>query len=137
MDNDLIRAKEDSIARCIARVQTKSHLTYEAFLEDYDAQDVVSLNLERAVQLAVDIAAHIISGTDRPVPDTMRGSFRALGSLGILPVSLVDRMQCAVGFRNTVVHTYQQVDWAIVYAIIHKHLSDFSDYVAAIEAHLT
>jgi uncharacterized protein YutE (UPF0331/DUF86 family) len=34
----------------------------------------------------------------------------------------------AVGFRNTAVHAYQEIDWEIVYRIITEHLSDFRDF---------
>lgn len=136
MDIDLIRAKEDSIARCVARVRSKAGLTHEQLLDDYDAQDVIVLNLERAVQQAVDIATHILAETDAPVPESMRDSFAGLRRIGALTAETADRMMKAVGFRNTAVHAYQAVDWTIVSSIVADRLSDFSDYVAEIDVYL-
>lgn len=118
MDIDVIRAKQDGIARCITRIQSKAHLSYEELLEDYDAQDVITLNLERAVQQACDIAAMILADTAVTPSDTMRGAFRALNRLTLLSDTTTERMTKAVGFRNIAVHTYHEIDWEVVYSII-------------------
>lgn len=136
MDTDVIRTKQDSIARCIGRIQSKADLSFEALLEDYDAQDVITLNLERAVQQACDIAAMILAETTEPPADTMRGAFESLQRIQALSGDTAGRMIKAVGFRNTVVHTYQQIDWAIVYSITHEHLSDFKTFVREIDCYI-
>lgn len=133
MDIDVIRAKQDSIARCIGRIQSKAALSYEALLEDYDAQDVITLNLERAVQQACDIAAMILAETTEPPADTMRGAFDSLQRIHALSGDTAGRMMKAVGFRNTAVHAYQPIDWAIVHSITHEHLQDFSTFLREID----
>ena len=45
-------------------------------------------------------------------------------------------MKKAVGFRNTAVHAYQQIDWHIVHSIITERLTDFSDFVREVDAYL-
>ncbi|MDA0578190.1 MAG: hypothetical protein O3B24_08830 [Verrucomicrobia bacterium] len=60
MDLDLIRGKQDSMVRCVARIRSKASVSATVLPGDYDAQDVIVLNLERAVQQAVDIAAHLL-----------------------------------------------------------------------------
>lgn len=136
MDIDIIRSKQDSIARCIARIETKSELSYEALLEDYDAQDVITLNLERAVQQACDIAAMILAETSESVPDTMRAAFATLQRIQVLSQTTAEHMMKAVGFRNIAVHVYQEIDWAIVYSIVHERLKDFRDYIREIDQYL-
>lgn len=136
MDTDIIRSKQDSIARCMGRIETKVDLSYEALLEDYDAQDVIALNLERAVQQACDIAAMILAETTEPPADTMRGAFQSLQRVQVLSGDTAGRMMKAVGFRNTVVHAYQEIDWAIVYSIIHHHLTDFKTFVREVDVYL-
>ena len=136
MDRDLVRAKQDSIVRCIERIRTKSDMSYAALLEDYDAQDVVVLNLELAVQQAVDIALHLLADGQTPVPGSMREAFAELEQAGVLSPEVAERMQRAVGFRNTAVHAYQKIEWAIVHAIITKHLTDFIGFLRDIDRHL-
>jgi uncharacterized protein YutE (UPF0331/DUF86 family) len=37
-------------------------------------------------------------------------------------------MSKSVGFRNTAVHAYQEIDWDMVYCTITKHLDDFRGF---------
>jgi len=53
MDPDLISEKLESLRRCLQRVQKKCPATPEELMEDPDLQDIISLNLTRAVQLCV------------------------------------------------------------------------------------
>lgn len=41
------------------RIESKQSFDAEQLADDFDLQDIVSLNLTRAVQMAVDIGAHI------------------------------------------------------------------------------
>ena len=133
MDSAVLAAKLDSLRRCVARVREKTPSSPAALRTDADAQDIVCLNLERAVQVCVDIAAHIVSDTESIVPETMAASFAALDSQGLIPTDLASRMRRAVGFRNISVHAYQTLDWDIVYAIATERLEDFVAFGRAVE----
>ncbi len=90
------------------------------------------LNLSRAVQLCVDISVHILSGLEQTIPDTMGQAFSELSSAGIIINELAEKMRNAVGFRDIAVHNYDDIDWAIVYAIAHEKFSDFKMFVQQI-----
>ena len=90
MDPDLISEKLESLRRCLQRVQKKCPATPEELMEDPDLQDIISLNLTRAVQLSVDIAVHILADLDVKPPDTMGGTFDALMSAQIIKADLAD-----------------------------------------------
>jgi uncharacterized protein YutE (UPF0331/DUF86 family) len=125
MNPDVINRKLESLRRCVARIRSKMPLTQDDLQTDYDLQDIVSVNLERAVQTCVDIAAHVISETDASPPDTMTESFSRLAALELLPPQLAERMRKAVGLRNILVHHYTNIDWTIIYEVITHHLNDF------------
>ena len=55
MDSDVVTAKLESLRRCIERVRTRTPASVEELSTDHDAQDIICLNLERAVQACVDI----------------------------------------------------------------------------------
>lgn len=134
MDRDVVTAKLESLRRCVERVRTRTPASVEALSVSYDAQDIICLNLERAVQACVDIAAHIVSDSECAVPDTMAGTFDALERQGIVSRELAERMRRAVGFRNISVHAYQTLDWEIVHSIATKRLGDFVEFGRSIEA---
>lgn len=132
MDRRVVLDKLESLRRCVRRIESKRPDTLEALRADEDLQDILSLNLTRAVQVSVDLAAHLVAGLDVPAPDTMAGVFTALGEAGVLSPALTARMRAAVGFRNVAVHAYQTIDWAVVYRICHEHLGDFRDFAEAV-----
>ncbi len=128
MDKDVLMNKLESLRRCVQRVQDKAPVSSDLLKRDYDLQDIIVLNLERAVQTCVDIGLHMISDLEIPVPDTMAETFKTLNKAGYLDDLATERMTKAVGFRNTAVHAYQEMDWEIVYRIITEHLDDFRDF---------
>ncbi len=125
MNPDVINRKLESLRRCVARIHSKMPLTQDDLQTDYDLQDIVSVNLERAVQMCVDIAAHVISETEAAPPDTMAESFSRLAALELLTPKLAERMRKAVGLRNILVHHYTDIDWTIIYEVVTHHLNDF------------
>ncbi|ALA57484.1 hypothetical protein NITMOv2_1053 [Nitrospira moscoviensis] len=52
-------------------------------------QDIIALNLQRAVQLSVDLAAHLIADTEVQPPTTMAENFVLLKDLSIITSALV------------------------------------------------
>ena len=132
MDWPLIEQKLESLRRSLRRVKEKCPQDADTLEKDYDAQDILSLNLTRAVQLCVDIGAHIIASTDFPAPDTMGQTFDVLNEIGIISAELAGRMKKTVGFRNLAVHNYAAINWAIVHNIAHSHLTDFEDFAKAV-----
>ncbi len=128
MASMILLTKLDSLQRCLARVASKTPPSVEVLKQDLDIQDIITLNLERSVQVCVDIAAHVVAEFNTPAPATMAESFDRLRDLGVISGETALRMKNAVGFRNVSIHEYQKIDWLIVYRIITEHLGDFKDF---------
>jgi uncharacterized protein YutE (UPF0331/DUF86 family) len=124
----ILLTKLDALQRCLERVKAKTPESADILQKDLDRQDIIALNLERAVQSCVDIAAHVIAQQNVPAPGTMAESFARLQELGAITEHTATRMKNAVGFRNISVHEYQKIDWTIVYRLITEHLEDFKDF---------
>lgn len=135
MDRNLIEEKLESLRRCLQRISFKCPAAAETLATDLDAQDIVTLNLTRAVQLSVDIAAHLIASREIPAPDTMGQAFDALAEAGLIPHELARRLKKAVGFRNLAVHDYCAINWHIVHAICRHSLEDFREFAVAVLKH--
>jgi uncharacterized protein YutE (UPF0331/DUF86 family) len=132
MDRQVIEQKLESLRRCLTRVRQKTPATHAELEHDSDAQDVLTLNLTRAVQLSVDIGTHLIASSDQPAPDTMGQTFDVLAGMSVIGPELALRMKKAVGFRNIAIHNYEAIDWQITFLIATRHLEDFSAFAAAI-----
>ena len=132
MDRDVIADKLDVLRHCVQRIRDKCPDDADTLARDLDAQDIVTLNLTRAVQVCVDIGAHIIAGRDVPAPGTMGQTFDLLVDLGCIAPELAGHLKGAVGFRNIAIHNYDTIDWYIVHAIARHHLHDFEAFARSV-----
>ncbi|MDA0788606.1 MAG: DUF86 domain-containing protein [Proteobacteria bacterium] len=135
MDRIILTEKMESLRRCMQRIEARTPGNVEMLRADPDLQDILVLNLTRAVQLCVDIGSHIIGATDTVAPTTMGEVFDSLHRLGMISASTSETMKRAVGFRNIAVHNYQAINWEIVFAICTRNIQDFSQFVREIERH--
>ena len=136
MDKQVIAQKLESLRKCVARIETKSPQNAETLNQDMDLQDIIALNLSRAVQLSVDIGAHIIAELDSEAPETMGKTFDTLAQAGVIAETTALNLKKAVGFRNIAVHNYERINWLIVHAITQKNLADFQAYTKQIHDYL-
>ncbi|HEB80780.1 MAG TPA: DUF86 domain-containing protein [Chromatiales bacterium] len=132
MDREVVEQKLEALRRSVQRVQEKCPPEPAVLVQDADAQDIVAFNLARAVQLCVDIGAHLIADSNIPAPDTMGRIFDALAEVGCIDHELAGRLKKAVGFRNIAVHNYQAIDWHIVHTIALTRLADFRAFAQAV-----
>jgi len=132
MDQLILAEKLESLRRCIRRVDEKRPSRIERLTEDADIQDILVLNLTRAVQLCVDIGSHIISESDEATPQTMGDVFEVLQKLNMITDQTCQQMKKAVGFRNVAIHNYATINWEIVYAISETSLVDFRAFAKEI-----
>lgn len=114
------------------RIEEKCPLQSATLAGDSDLQDIVVLNLTRAVQLCVDIASHIISSSNEISPVTMGEAFTTLEKLGVLDSTTTSSLRKAVGFRNIAVHNYEAINWEIVYNICRRQLQDFRQFARCV-----
>ncbi len=133
MIDDVILNKAESIERCIAQVRKYYAMPSDmAFDEDFLRQDAIALNLQRACEQAIDLANHVIKVYKFGLPKESRDSFDILARNNVIGKELAEKLQSMVGFRNTLVHQYQNIDIQIVVAVIEKHLDDFSEFTGSI-----
>ena len=132
MDRQIILRKITSLKRCVDRIEHKIPATSEKLQTDYDSQDIVSLNLQRAVQVCVDIAAHLNAHSAIRAPESMVESFENLNRLGIISDKICEQMKKSVGFRNIAVHEYSTINWDIVFSVSTTDLNGFRQFAKEI-----
>ena len=129
--NDVVINKVQSIQRCVKRAR-EEYGRAENFITDYTRQDAAMLNVLRACELSIDLAAFVISRRKLGVPTSSREAFELLRDAGLISSQLCDRLLKMVGFRNIAVHAYQSLDMKIVASVIQKDLDDllaFADVI--------
>ena len=129
MNRDVILNKKESLERCIKQVREYYARPSDVdFKEDHLRQDAIAVNLQRATELAIDMANHVIKERKLGLPKESRQSFELLGTSGIIPQELARTLQGMVGFRNILVHEYQRLDIGIMIDIIDNRLRDLIEF---------
>lgn len=133
MDKEVLETKLEALIRCVHRIKNQNISTLDELEENLDKQEIIILNLQRAVQICVDIGNHILLDYKTPTPSTMAETFKYLAQNNLITKDNADDLSHAVGFRNIAVHQYEDIDCKIIFSIITSHLDDFKTFAAAIE----
>ena len=131
--NEILLNKKISIERCLTQVEKyyaiDGGLPFEA---DYLRQDAISMNLQRACELAIDMANHVIKAKKLGLPQDSKESFSLLQNRGLISVEQMRSLQSMVGFRNILVHEYRRLDMGILIEVIEGRVRELLDFANAI-----
>jgi uncharacterized protein YutE (UPF0331/DUF86 family) len=133
-DPALVEKKLALIESCVSDLRRLAKP--EALATDVREQRFVEHTLQMAIQAALDVASHIVSDRRLGEPRTNRELFDLLHRDGWLEAALVGSLRNMAGFRNVLVHGYDDVDLAVVRDVLANHLVDFEAFVAAIRQHV-
>jgi uncharacterized protein YutE (UPF0331/DUF86 family) len=131
VDRDVALAKIATIDRGLQRIADVRGQRRAALLP-VDVEDIVLLNLQRALQAAIDLAAHVVATEGYGLPASVADAFSLLEGQGVLGALLAERLRRMVGFRNILIHNYRALDPAIVETIIARRLDDLRAFSARI-----
>ena len=127
IDRDVLIEKINSIQNCLKRIHDTVKKDVGRVI-DLDVQDIIVLNLQRAVQLTIDIASYIVSLEHLGTPKSLKDLFAILEQNKHIDHATSGKMQKMVGFRNIAVHDYQAIDPDILKSILTSHLKDFEQF---------
>ena len=134
-DPDLVAKKLAVIETSVRELRTLARP--EEVTRDVKEQRFVEHTLQVAIQAALDAASHVVSDERLGEPRTNRDLFMLLARHGLLPAELCERLSRMAGFRNVLVHGYQDVDLEVVRDILVNRLDDLLAFVRTIRARLT
>lgn len=128
---DIIINKTTTVENCLNRIR-QTYSGTMADVENFDKQDILILNLQRACQAVIDLGMHICVKEKLGAPQKSTDAFEFLHKAGIISFETSEKMVKMVGFRNTAVREYQSLNLKILKSILDNHLTDFTDFTAEI-----
>ena len=131
LDTDVVYGKVDIIQRCLRRIKDVTGLN-PTLLEDIDKQDIFVLNLQRAIQAVLDLAAHVIAAGGLGLPRDLKEQFHILHAKGIITEDLSLHLEQMAGFRNIAMHEYQIINLDILKKILQERLPDLEAFYTVI-----
>ena len=110
----------------------------DEFLQNKDPQHLLVFRLTRCVELAIDIATHLVASMKLPRDETAAEVFQTLSEEEILSKSTSEAMSKAVGFRNLAVHEYDGVDFDLerIYRDYRKDVEDIKKFAKEVSEYL-
>ena len=118
------KIRANQVKKCVATIVE----IQAADLSPWMREDLSVLNLQRAVQAAIDLAHVVIAKYGFGLPSDYGQSFDLLAKQNIIDFEITKILKKMVGFRNISVHEYQEINGEIVQSIIKHHLDDFEVY---------
>ncbi len=133
-DPELIAKKLALIETSVRELQTLSRP--ELIGKDVREERFVEHTLQIAIQAALDAASHIVSDDRLGEPRTYRELFALLERANYVPEELAHELEKLAGFRNVLVHGYDDVDLTIVREIVETRLDDLLGFVECLRKRL-
>ncbi len=127
IDKDVVYEKINRCQNCLKRIYTTVNGDINR-LDSFDTQDIVTLNLQRAVQLIIDLAAHVVRSYSFGMPQTLKENFQLLYQNSLIDKELKEKMEHMVGFRNIAVQDYESINPEILKSIVKLHLKDIEEF---------
>ena len=133
-DPELVAKKLALIETSVRELQTLARP--EKIERDVRERRFVEHTLQIAIQAALDAASHVVSDDRLGEPSTYRELFEILEKAEYIPGELARELEKMAGFRNVLVHGYDDVDLAIVRDIVEHRLLDLMRFVECVRDRL-
>jgi uncharacterized protein YutE (UPF0331/DUF86 family) len=90
----------------------------------------VRYGLLESIQVVIDVACEVVAARNLGNPDSYRACIQLLARAELLENDLADRLTAMVGFRNLLVHEYDDIDPKRLVGALDE-LDDFRDFAQA------
>jgi len=131
IDPEFIQVKVELIQKDLEHLKELSGFSVDEIAADFYKWSTLKLVLVEIIGRAIDINAHIITeagDVETPAPASSRETFVRLGTMGIIPADFADEISKSAGFRNRVVHEYNDLERNKVYKTVDEALIQFTRY---------
>jgi len=131
MDKDFIIEKISLITTGLEKLAGFSNSTFDEIAGDYIKYAALKNILMEIIGRAIDINEYLIaqiSPADSETPKTYRETFLILAKLGVLPPDFAREISKSAGFRNAIVHEYNNLDKSTVYKTVGQAIEQYKAY---------
>ena len=132
VNRSIVLRKISRIRYYLSRIKKYRCISLQEFQDDVNTQDIILHNLQLSIQGCIDLGSHIVSDEGWGVPGSFSEIFYILEDKGVIPRELTEKMVAMVGFRNIIIHEYEDVDFKIVHEILKKDIVDIESFLLKI-----
>jgi uncharacterized protein YutE (UPF0331/DUF86 family) len=124
---EVIRKRLNKIDEYLVVLQRLQRYGRDEFLADPERYGSAERFLHLAIEALLDMGNHVIADEGLGVVDWYSDVPRIFLEKGLISSELSQKWIRMIGFRNTLVHGYMDVDRTIVYEVLQNGLGDIEE----------
>lgn len=121
---EVIRKRLNKLDEYLAILQKMKKYSFEEFNRNPEIYGSVERFLQLAIEATLDIGNHIVADLNLGVVNWYSDIPTILAKKKYLTAELKEIWIRMIGFRNTIVHDYIEIDREIVYDVLQNNLND-------------
>jgi len=124
---EIIRKRLNKLDEYLEILRSLQQYSRDVFLSDPEHYGSAERFLHLSIEAALDMGNHLIADERLGVVDWYSDIPRILAEKGYINPEMKEKWIRMIGFRNTLVHDYIDIDRSIVYDVLQNGLDDFME----------
>ncbi len=125
VNREVVLDRISIIKNSLKRLKEISKLSKQEFKNNDDYFAIAEHHLRRSLEAVIDLGRHICVKEDLGQPQDYTEVFDILNNGGLLSKEFTENIRDMAGYRNRLVHMYNQIDREEIYQILQERLDDF------------
>jgi len=125
VNREVVLDRISIIKNSLKRLKEISKLSKQEFKNNDDYFAIAEHHLRRSLEAVIDLGRHICVKEDLGQPQDYTEVFDILNNGGVLSKEFTENIRGMAGYRNRLVHMYNQIDREEIYQILQERLDDF------------
>jgi len=121
---EVIRKRLNKLDEYLTILSNLRKYSFDDFVSDPEHYGSAERFLHLAIEAILDMGNHVIADMDLGIVNWYSDIPSILARKGYIDSDLEKKWLQMIGFRNTLVHDYLEIDRSIVYDILQNHLED-------------
>ena len=121
---EVIRKRVNKLDEYLSILQGLRKYSFDDFVSNPERYGSAERFLHLAIEAILDMGNHVIAESDLGIVNWYSDIPSILARKGYIDSDLENKWLQMIGFRNTLVHDYLEIDRGIVYDILENHLED-------------
>ena len=124
VNKEVLTARIEQIDKHLNKLSGYCNLSYNQFLTDSVAQDVVEYNTFQMINHIIDMAEHIVVDENYGFPATAYEAIQTLFFQKIFDDKDLATLKKMISFRNIIGHDYIDINKKIVFSVLTEGTND-------------
>lgn len=131
VNQTLLTEKAQSVRKMLEGISTLPLESLDSFLQDPRMSAAGESYLRRALEALLDLGRHLLAKGFGIATTEYKEIARQVGEVGVLSSEQTEKFIQMAGYRNRMVHFYQEVTPEELHEILTRHVSDVEDILGS------